>query len=693
MKNFKNANKHGKAFKSMIKPTFRKSELGLILIGAVAVGLINSPIADAQKSGKIVTHTISETIDESEITQQASYQLTPTLSEENSVIETPNTNLITNVNPIATVVAKAEVSTPKTKTFDEAKFNQNYNKAAKDAKGTLGDVKWYITDGVLHLGQGTLSNNQLKTNPWIVLTGEVTEENPLSAKITSISIDGNIVLAKNSQYLFAGLKNLTSIKNLTNLDTTEVSSFENMFEGDAKLAELDLSSFNTEKATTMAKMFDGMTSLKTIIFSDKFAPKQSNVKLESDLAVLPNQTTTQTWQAIGSGTIEKPAGHSLLSPVLGKNDVKLLADKYVLTGVATEEKDVSNTLKFVDKNKKQIDKDQTLTGKVGEFVKFGDKITIPTGYVSTVSGVKLDKDGSTKEVKLTKEEDQITNNLYFVLADKTKVNKEAVLITGEEGDNVDITQWIPTGYSLVDSTAASVTMGADNTDVSVTVKKDDTEEFENKVTFETEDGTKVGESQTIKGKVGDQINVTNYENKSLVPTGYKLIDEANDKVVTIVGEAGKEHVIKVVKEDSTFDVVVKYIDEDGKQLGDSFTLENAKEGEVMMIDDDFKEQSGFPDGYTTDVKSITLTSNQPEMTILVKKVAAAGSGDGDEKKDSSGTEQTVTGTDSGSTSSDGTLAETGLKKDDRSFLNILLALTLATIGITGLIKLSKREIK
>lgn len=696
MKKIKNAHKQGKALNMINRPQLKKSHLGWVIVSALAVGMTVSPAADAAKGVKVVHHTFSETLDSSDITEQQNYTLSPSVSESAEIVE-PQFDLIAT-KPITSITKPAA---PK---FNDNSFETAYNKTDKNSRGIFGDVKWYVNNGVLHIGEGTFANNEVASSPFVVLAEtkadklvkETTnalddksakESDSLLDKITSIKFEGAVNGAENSQFLFAGMKNLTTIDGFDNFNTKNVKNFGNMFANDAKVAKLDLSNFDTTSATIMSKMFDQMTSLKEVVFSTKFAPKQSVIGMETNLAVLPNASENLSWRAIGEGTADEPKGTALISPILGLNDVKLTDDTYVLTDKVSD-KEVANTLQFVDKTAKQIGDDIKLTGKVGDFKTFGDEIKIPTGYVSTVSGVKMQKDGSVSKVKLTKEEDQIHNNLKFIDEDGKQVG-EPKLIAGEKGDIVDVTQWLPTGYVFASEDQAKVTMGEDNTDLEVKVKKEAATEIENTVIFELEDGTKVGEVVTVKGKVGDQINVTMYDGKSIVPTGYELLNEATDKLVTI-DEKNKEHVIKVKEANTDIDVIVNFVDKDGNKIVDengddtSITI-TGKNGEVVDI-------SGYlPNGYKSDTRTVVLDSEKKEVDVVVTKTSTdAGTG----VKTTGETPSTHTsGEGAAASEEDGSLASTGMMKQDRSILKAGLALAIAAISITGLIKLSRREIK
>jgi surface protein len=68
--------------------------------------------------------------------------------------------------------------------------------------------------------------------------------------------------------LFDTCKNLTIIKGLENLNTSNVSSFANMFRSCSSLTSLDVSNFDTSNATCMASMFANCPSLTNLDVSN-----------------------------------------------------------------------------------------------------------------------------------------------------------------------------------------------------------------------------------------------------------------------------------------------------------------------------------------------------------------------------------------------------------------------------------------
>lgn len=83
---------------------------------------------------------------------------------------------------------------------------------------------------------------------------------------------GGIILVDNpfagmANNLFSGFKNLIDIKGLNTLDTSRLTQFDRMFDGDTNLKSIDLSSFNTSNAKSMYSMFRGCNSLTDIDLS------------------------------------------------------------------------------------------------------------------------------------------------------------------------------------------------------------------------------------------------------------------------------------------------------------------------------------------------------------------------------------------------------------------------------------------
>ena len=86
--------------------------------------------------------------------------------------------------------------------------------------------------------------------------------------ITEINLSNfNTSLVSTMLRMFAGCSSLTSL-NLSNFDTFKVKSMDSMFYGCSSLTSLDLSNFYTSGVTTMYKMFFGCSSLTSLDLSN-----------------------------------------------------------------------------------------------------------------------------------------------------------------------------------------------------------------------------------------------------------------------------------------------------------------------------------------------------------------------------------------------------------------------------------------
>ncbi len=73
---------------------------------------------------------------------------------------------------------------------------------------------------------------------------------------------------------FAGMTNLTSIEGMENLNTSEATSMESMFQGCTALKKLNLYNLNTSQVTNMNSMFNGCTALDTICAGTGFTTQK-----------------------------------------------------------------------------------------------------------------------------------------------------------------------------------------------------------------------------------------------------------------------------------------------------------------------------------------------------------------------------------------------------------------------------------
>ena len=82
-------------------------------------------------------------------------------------------------------------------------------------------------------------------------------------KITEVNIHSSVANARPTtcREWFRGMKNLTKIENISNLNTSECTSMRAMFSGCNNLASLNVSGFNTAKVENMSAMFANCTKL------------------------------------------------------------------------------------------------------------------------------------------------------------------------------------------------------------------------------------------------------------------------------------------------------------------------------------------------------------------------------------------------------------------------------------------------
>jgi len=83
------------------------------------------------------------------------------------------------------------------------------------------------------------------------------------ASITTVTIEEEIT-PKNTRYWFSSCNKLTTINNIGNLKTADVTNMRNMFYGCSSLTTLDVTGFNTAKVTVMEEMFYNCSSLTTL---------------------------------------------------------------------------------------------------------------------------------------------------------------------------------------------------------------------------------------------------------------------------------------------------------------------------------------------------------------------------------------------------------------------------------------------
>ncbi|MFK4956333.1 BspA family leucine-rich repeat surface protein [Lactococcus garvieae] len=241
------------------------SLLVLNQVGASANTLGSVQTSDIQT--KQESSTVKETQDKSEQSE----------SEENKETSTPaESSTEAGQNTSSLPQSSKEVSTTPQTTESPS--------TPKVSRGSWGTSPWEFDEstGVLTIGTGTLANRF--RSPW-----NSNDEYMINgALIKKIILDGTVVANPDGDYLFYNLRNLTSIENLSSLETGLTTSMYMMFAQNPSLTSLDLSSFATRKVTDMGYMFEGTTNLSSIKLGESFRFIETTRAASLGVPVVPN---------------------------------------------------------------------------------------------------------------------------------------------------------------------------------------------------------------------------------------------------------------------------------------------------------------------------------------------------------------------------------------------------------------------
>ena len=156
-----------------------------------------------------------------------------------------------------TMATKSNSSTTTTNAFWGSPIKQNQ---VKSITFTNISEKPSTIDGQLDISATANSGNILMW--WIQ-----NEETPTLYDVyVANTHGGNVKANTTAQYMFAYLPNCVSI-DLTYLDTSNTTTFNRMFENDAKLTQINLSNLDTSNNTYMAFMFNGCSKLTSLDLS------------------------------------------------------------------------------------------------------------------------------------------------------------------------------------------------------------------------------------------------------------------------------------------------------------------------------------------------------------------------------------------------------------------------------------------
>ena len=93
-------------------------------------------------------------------------------------------------------------------------------------------------------------------------------------------------------HMFYECSGLTSL-DLSNWDTSQVTSMSEMFSGCTSLASLDLSNWDTSKVTNTNNMFLACDSLKTVKMTNCSQDTKDKIRAALDAAGLTNTVITE----------------------------------------------------------------------------------------------------------------------------------------------------------------------------------------------------------------------------------------------------------------------------------------------------------------------------------------------------------------------------------------------------------------
>ena len=131
-------------------------------------------------------------------------------------------------------------------------------------------IYWYIQGSELHISSTMPNNSNYKNGHYF--NGD--EANvygmlPINATINTIVLDNNIIIKNNSgSSFFPNLGSLaTEIRNMSYLNTSEVTDMSSMFNTMEELRSIDLSSLDTQNVTDMSLMFVSCYKLESLDLS------------------------------------------------------------------------------------------------------------------------------------------------------------------------------------------------------------------------------------------------------------------------------------------------------------------------------------------------------------------------------------------------------------------------------------------
>ena len=190
-------------------------------------------------------------------------------------------------------------------TSDPQDITLVYSKSKTDntSDNTWEGVPYTFNNGVLSLGEKgktyAIDNSGNKEKSYALDTRDISISQNIKGvnvdEIKEIDLNANIKIIGSANGLFKNLKNLATIKGLSNLDTSQVTDFSLMFSGDTALTSANLSNFQVTRNAAMTDMFSSCSSLTKLTLGKDFKFTTPDNQ--------PNNSLQQsgTWVNMGAG--------------------------------------------------------------------------------------------------------------------------------------------------------------------------------------------------------------------------------------------------------------------------------------------------------------------------------------------------------------------------------------------------------
>ena len=343
----------------------------------------------------------------------------------------PDEKLFGNISDLVTVDTSKE--------FAGYKFKENKN---SDIKAFISDpqtitlvystsktdntwegVPFTFNNGVLSLGENgktyPIDNSGNKERSYALDTRDISISQNIKGvnvdEIKEIDLNANIKIKGSANGLFKNLKNLATIKGLSNLDTSQVTNMEQMLSNCPKLTALDLSSLNTDNVVSYSSMFSGDTALTSVDLSSFKVAANTEVKdmfnscssltkltLGKDFKFIGSiglNDLSGTWVNMGEGndSLTKGTNHWSSADFMTKYQGDRDHDTYVRYTGGTV------TVHRQDENNNQLVPDEYLFGNIS------NPVTIDTSR--EIAGYTF-KENKNSDVKTFKSNEQFVNLIY-----------------------------------------------------------------------------------------------------------------------------------------------------------------------------------------------------------------------------------------------------------------------------------------